>query len=112
MGAQRFFYRLRKSLSRQVLCGIGKHCSIVYWADSRAANKRNGKTNLIEFKNVTKSYPLEHGKRKVIFENISFAFPEGKNIALLGGNGAGKSTTLRLIAGSDFPDSGHIFCKT
>jgi capsular polysaccharide transport system ATP-binding protein len=63
---------------------------------------------LLEFKNLTKTYPLEHGKRKVIFENISFAFPEGKNIALLGGNGAGKSTTLRLIAGSDIPDSGRI----
>lgn len=66
---------------------------------------------MLEFKNITKTYPLEHGKRKVIFKNISFVFPEGKNIALLGANGAGKSTTLRLIAGSDFPDSGQIIRK-
>lgn len=66
---------------------------------------------MLEFKNITKTYPLEHGRRKVIFENISFVFPEGKNIALLGSNGAGKSTTLRLIAGSDYPDSGKIIRK-
>lgn len=51
---------------------------------------------------------MENGKRNVVFENLSFTFPEGKNIALLGQNGAGKSTMLSLIAGSDFPDSGQI----
>lgn len=63
---------------------------------------------MLEFINITKSYPLENGGRKTIFKNISFSFPEGRNIALLGGNGAGKSTTLKLIAGADFPDSGRI----
>ncbi|MGR8933305.1 MAG: ISAzo13-like element transposase-related protein [Gammaproteobacteria bacterium] len=63
---------------------------------------------MIEFKNLTKTYRLENGNRKAIFENISFAFPEGKNIALLGRNGVGKSTTFRLIAGSDLPDSGRV----
>lgn len=62
---------------------------------------------MIEFKNVSKSYPMKNG-RKHILKNFSFKFPDNKNIGILGGNGAGKSTIMRLIAGSEFPDSGLI----
>ena len=49
--------------------------------------------------------------RKVILDNFSFRFPEDKNIGILGANGAGKSTVMRLIAGSEFQDSGKILRK-
>lgn len=49
--------------------------------------------------------------RKHILRNFSFSFPEGKNIGILGQNGAGKSTIMRLIAQSEFPDSGKIIRK-
>lgn len=62
---------------------------------------------MIEFQNVTKSYALGAG-RKVLLNDISFHFDEGINIGILGVNGAGKSTALRLIAGSEAPDSGKI----
>lgn len=62
---------------------------------------------MIEFRNVTKKYQLKDGY-KVILDNVSFKFPEKRNIGVLGVNGAGKSTLLRLIAGSEFQDSGKI----
>lgn len=62
---------------------------------------------MIKFQNVCKSYKLKDSK-KTILDNISFEFPEKKNIGVLGVNGAGKSTLLRLIAGTEFPDSGKI----
>ncbi len=66
---------------------------------------------MIEFRNVTKSYDMNEGKKNTILDNVSFKFPEKKNIGVLGVNGAGKSTLLRLIAGSEYPDSGRIIRK-
>ena len=66
---------------------------------------------MIEFRKVTKSYEMNEGRRNIILDNVSFKFPEKKNIGVLGVNGAGKSTLLRLIAGSEYPDSGRIIRK-
>lgn len=41
-------------------------------------------------------------------KGISFEVPEGEIVTLIGANGAGKSTTLRTIAGLVNPASGHI----
>jgi len=41
-------------------------------------------------------------------KGISFSVPEGQIITLIGANGAGKSTTLRTIAGLIRPDSGEV----
>ncbi len=65
---------------------------------------------MIEFCNVTKSYPLKNG-RNYIFRDFNFKFPDHKDLAILGKNGSGKSTMLRLIAGSEYPDKGKILRK-
>ncbi len=62
---------------------------------------------MICFQNVYKSYPMKNG-RKHILQNFTFDFPDNQNIGILGRNGSGKSTIMRLIAGSEFPDSGEI----
>jgi len=62
---------------------------------------------VIEFHNVSKAYRTTKSPR-VILDNFSGEFPRGRNIGLLGINGAGKSTVLRLIAGAELPDSGRI----
>ena len=65
---------------------------------------------MIEFRNVSKSYKMSKGKN-VVLDNVSFKFPEKKNIGVLGVNGAGKTTLLRLISGSEYADSGKIIRK-
>lgn len=57
--------------------------------------------------NLCKTYFLS-GKRKVVADHISAVFPSGKSVALLGRNGAGKSSLLRMIAGTMNADSGTI----
>jgi len=65
---------------------------------------------MIEFRNVSKTYKMSKGKNTVL-DNVSFKFSERQNIGVLGVNGAGKSTLLRLIAGSEYADSGRIIRK-
>jgi len=62
---------------------------------------------MIELHKLSKTYRL-NGVRKIIARDISFIFPKGESVALLGGNGAGKSTMLKMIAGTLSPDSGSI----
>lgn len=62
---------------------------------------------MIELRNVTKFYRAEAHK-KIILDRVSFTFEPGYSYGLLGVNGAGKSTTLRLISGAQLPNSGSI----
>ncbi|MBS9783628.1 MAG: ABC transporter ATP-binding protein [Pasteurella sp.] len=57
---------------------------------------------------VTKSYKLK-GVRKVILDDLSLDFPQHKNVGIMGQNGQGKSTMMRLLAGVEPPDSGKIY---
>ncbi|HRN78087.1 MAG TPA: ABC transporter ATP-binding protein [Candidatus Dependentiae bacterium] len=58
----------------------------------------------IKLDNISKSF---HGE--LILENTSLTIPKGTFFALLGPSGSGKTTILRLIAGLEQPDKGHIF---
>ena len=59
---------------------------------------------MIRLKNVSKSF----GSIKAI-DNISVTFKDGLILGLVGTNGAGKSTMLRLISGVLKPDNGQVF---
>ncbi|MER2058262.1 MAG: ABC-F family ATP-binding cassette domain-containing protein [Niallia sp.] len=59
------------------------------------------KSILIE--NVTKTY----GEKK-LFENISFSISEKERVGLIGINGTGKSSLLKIVAGIDIADEGDI----
>jgi capsular polysaccharide transport system ATP-binding protein len=62
---------------------------------------------LIRFENVSKSYRT-HGGRRIVLDDVSVTFPPGSRVGVLGLNGSGKSTMLRLIAGSEETDRGRI----
>lgn len=62
---------------------------------------------MIELRNLTKIYRL-NGVAKAVARDINFTFPTGESVAILGRNGAGKSTMLKMIAGTLQPDSGEI----
>ena len=57
----------------------------------------------VELKNITKKF-----RRHTALSDMSLDIPDGEFFVLLGPTGAGKTTTLRLIAGLDAPDSGSI----
>lgn len=48
------------------------------------------------------------GTKKDILKDVNAVFPAGKVTAIMGRSGAGKSTTLYLLAGLDIPSNGRI----
>ena len=58
--------------------------------------------NAIEIKNLSKHY------QGFSLENLNLTLPSGCIMGLVGENGAGKSTTIRMILGMTKPDSGEI----
>jgi capsular polysaccharide transport system ATP-binding protein len=62
---------------------------------------------MIELENVTKFFRTKHG-RKYILKDMSIVIPSNKNIGILGKNGAGKSTIMRMLGQIEFPDKGKI----
>ncbi len=64
---------------------------------------------MFELVNVYKSYPVNHGKsERMVLKNINLRVEKGEKWGILGRNGAGKSTMIRLISGAEFPHSGKI----
>lgn len=62
---------------------------------------------MIEIRNLCKTFVL-NGRRKVVADNISAVFPDRTAVAILGRNGAGKSSLLKMLSGSMDPDSGEV----
>lgn len=65
---------------------------------------------MIILENVSKTYRVRD-RRNVVLDNINLTFPLGTNIGILGRNGAGKSTMMRIIGGAELPDSGRVIRK-
>ena len=54
---------------------------------------------------------VQFGKR-VLFDEVNVAFTQGNCYGIIGANGAGKSTFLKILAGQIDPTSGHVhFCS-
>jgi ATPase components of ABC transporters with duplicated ATPase domains len=59
--------------------------------------------NLLTAEKVTKSYT-----DKILFDQITLGINENDKIGVIGINGTGKSTLLKIIAGLEYPDSGTV----
>lgn len=59
--------------------------------------------NLVTAEHLTKSYT-----ERLLFDDTDFSINEGDKIGLIGINGTGKSTLLKLVAGLEEPDTGKI----
>lgn len=85
-------------------------------------------SNAIEVKNVTKKFKIYYDKGKMLKEKvlfwkrnkydvrwvlngISFEVKKGEAIGLIGHNGCGKSTTLKILTGIMYPDGGTVELK-
>src|SRR5262249_38979657 len=94
-----FWYSARKPRSS---CSAG---SRMFTADAVHGNGGSGngpRGCVVEVEDLAKRY----GGR-VALEHVSVALGPGEILGLVGGNGSGKTTTLRILAGLLAPDAGH-----
>lgn len=59
--------------------------------------------NLVTAEHLTKSYT-----ERLLFDDTDFSINEGEKVGLIGVNGTGKSTLLKIVAGLEEPDSGRV----
>lgn len=59
--------------------------------------------NLLTIENLTKNYT-----ERMLFDDVNFSVNEGEKIGIIGINGTGKSTLLKIIAGVEEPDEGKL----
>lgn len=62
--------------------------------------------NIINIEHISKIF----GEKK-IFDDASFGIQEGDKIGIIGINGTGKTTLLKMVAGVEEPDEGQIICR-
>ncbi|MFM0408777.1 ABC transporter ATP-binding protein [Paraburkholderia dipogonis] len=62
---------------------------------------------MIDLKEICKDYHTRQGRRRVL-DGINLRVNAGEKIGILGRNGAGKSTMIRMISGAELPTSGKI----
>lgn len=62
---------------------------------------------MISLQDVNKDYHTRQGRRRVL-DNVNLQVHAGEKIGILGRNGAGKSTMIRVISGAELPTSGKI----
>ena len=58
---------------------------------------------VLEVNNLCKGFD-----EKTLIDDLSFSVPKGSIVGIIGGNGAGKTTFLRMLVGDEKPDSGSI----
>ncbi|MDR1547568.1 MAG: ABC transporter ATP-binding protein [Hungatella sp.] len=85
-------------------------------------------SNAIEVKNITKKFKIyfdkgsslkekmlfkrrNHYEERLVLRGISFDIKKGEAVGLIGKNGCGKSTTLKMLTRIMYPDSGSIVVK-
>ncbi len=59
--------------------------------------------NLVTAEHLTKSYT-----ERLLFDDTDFSLSEGEKVGIIGINGTGKSTLLKIVAGLEEPDSGTV----
>lgn len=89
-------------------------------------NDEKDRRTVISFKNVTKEYKLYKNdkarfkglflkntpfKLKRAVNNLSFEVKKGEGVALIGRNGAGKSTILKMVTGVCYPTRGEVYVE-
>jgi lincosamide and streptogramin A transport system ATP-binding/permease protein len=97
----------RKNLERRQQSAIEEKSSLLKNIDTADSLKIHPlsyhSSRLLSLENITVSYD-----DRVIIGNLSFTLEQGERVALIGGNGSGKSSILKLINGEKIPYSGNM----
>ncbi len=75
----------------------------------RKKSNINSTKSMISFKNVSLSYRTVKGEPKQVFKDLSVDINDGEKVAVIGSNGAGKSTFMKLMTGLIKPADGEIY---
>jgi len=62
---------------------------------------------MISLEGVQRKYPTRHGSITVL-RDVNFKIQPGEKVGIVGRNGAGKSTMIRLISGAEKPNAGRV----
>ncbi|MFP3916249.1 energy-coupling factor ABC transporter ATP-binding protein [Lysinibacillus telephonicus] len=65
-------------------------------------------TEILSFNNVSYSYSPEIPDARKAVQNVSFSIQKGEWIAIVGHNGSGKSTMVKMVSGLLFPQEGEV----
>lgn len=65
-------------------------------------------SKIFEAEYVSKSFPQENGGEKVILKDFYYNFSRYEKMGIIGGNGAGKSTFIKMLLGEVKPDEGRF----
>jgi spermidine/putrescine transport system ATP-binding protein len=63
----------------------------------------------VEFHEIVKVFPTPEGSQVHAVDHVSLSIKHGEFFSLLGPSGCGKTTSLRLMAGFEWPTSGEVF---
>lgn len=77
---------------------------------SKWFNKRNTRSMKDAFINLVRRQPVRSGQFQAL-NDVSFTIAEGESVAVMGLNGSGKSTTLKLVSGVLEPDEGRVLTR-
>lgn len=107
------FFGIINGLSGEYSSLVGIAYKVKYYKELMSYEERpkNAATGVpdsadIVFDNVSFTYP---NTEREILRNVSFSIKSGEKAAIVGVNGAGKSTIIKLLCGLYKPDSGHIY---
>ncbi|WP_129113207.1 ABC transporter ATP-binding protein [Halegenticoccus tardaugens] len=68
----------------------------------------DGSETVATLDGVTHGYRTLRNGRTTVFDDLSLSFRAGERIAVLGGNGTGKSTLLKVLTGIETPQAGTV----
>lgn len=92
--------------------GIRMMKNLVYnQSQSKEKPLNSGFDKMVQFQGVSVSYRSVKEKKVQVFDGLNLDIHRGEKIALIGSNGAGKSTMMKLMTGVIKPSEGEVLLK-